>query len=83
MLLHLPDGRFPVHVDEAMRPAIRKLPKDLFQRITWDQGNEMHRHADFTVDTGIQIFFCDPTALGNGARTRTPTAPSPIHAERH
>jgi IS30 family transposase len=60
MLLHLPDGRFPVHVDEAMRRAIRKLPKDLFQTITWDQGKEMHRHADFTVDTGIQIYFCDP-----------------------
>ena len=60
MLLHLPNGRFPVHVDEAMRRAIRKLPKDLFQTITWDQGKEMHRHADFTVDTGIQIYFCDP-----------------------
>ena len=60
MLLHLPDGRFPVHVDEAMRHAIRKLPKDLFRTITWDQGKEMHRHADFTVDTGIQIYFCDP-----------------------
>jgi IS30 family transposase len=60
MLLHLPNGRFPVHVDEAMRRAIRKLPKELFQTITWDQGKEMHRHADFTVDTGIQIYFCDP-----------------------
>ena len=44
MLLHLPDGRFPVHVDEAMRRAIRKLPKELFRTITWDQGKEMHRH---------------------------------------
>ena len=30
MLLHLPDGRFPIHVDEAMRRAVRKLPKELF-----------------------------------------------------
>jgi len=60
MLLHLPDGRFPVHVDKAMRQAVRKLPKELFRTITWDQGKEMHRHVDFTVDTGIQIYFCDP-----------------------
>ncbi len=43
-----------------MRTTIRKLPKDLFRSITWDQGKEKNRHADFTVDTGIQIFFCDP-----------------------
>ncbi len=60
MLLHLPDGRFPVQVDEAMRKAVRRLPKRLFQTITWDQGKEMHRHVDFTIDTGIQIYFCDP-----------------------
>jgi len=60
VLLHLPDGRFPVHVDTAMRSAIRKLPKELVRTITWDQGKEMHRHVDFTVDTGIQIYFCDP-----------------------
>jgi IS30 family transposase len=60
MLLHLPDGRLPVQVDAAMRRAIRKLPKELFQTITWDQGKEMHRHVDFTVDTGVQIYFCDP-----------------------
>jgi transposase, IS30 family len=60
MLLHLPNGRLPVQVDEAMRRAIRKLPKELFRTITWDQGKEMHRHLDFTVGTGIQIYFCDP-----------------------
>jgi IS30 family transposase len=60
MLLHLPDGRLPVQVDEQMRRAIRRLPKELFRTITWDQGKEMHRHASFTIDTGIQIYFCDP-----------------------
>jgi IS30 family transposase len=60
MLLHLPDGRFPVQVDAAMRRAIKKLPKELVRTITWDQGKEMHRHVNFTVDTGVQIYFCDP-----------------------
>ncbi len=60
MLLHLPDGRLPAQVDAAMRRAIRKLPKELVRTITWDQGKEMHRHVDFTVDTGVQIYFCDP-----------------------
>jgi transposase, IS30 family len=60
MLLHLPDGRLPIQVDAAMRRAIRRLPRELVQSITWDQGKEMHRHATFTVDTGVQIYFCDP-----------------------
>lgn len=60
MLLYLPNGRLPAQVDDAMRRAIRKLPKELFRTITWDQGKEMHRHVNFTVDTGIQIYFCDP-----------------------
>ena len=60
LLLHLPDGRDAEHVDAAMRHAIAKLPGELFRTITWDQGKEMARHATFTIDTGIQVYFCDP-----------------------
>ena len=28
----------------------------------------------FTIDTGIQVYFCDPNHPGRGDRTRTPTA---------
>jgi transposase, IS30 family len=58
--LHLPDGREPIKVNEAMKTAIADLPAELVQTITWDQGREMARHLDFTVDTGVQVYFCDP-----------------------
>jgi transposase, IS30 family len=60
LLLHLPDGRNARAVDEAMRQAIATLPDELFRSITWDQGKEMSRHAAFSVDTGIAVYFCDP-----------------------
>src|SRR5262249_52776616 len=60
LLLHLPDGRDAEKVNEAMQKAITGLPEALRRTITWDQGKEMSAHAQFTVDTGIQIYFCDP-----------------------
>jgi len=60
MLLHLPDGHDAEKVDAAMRLAVKKLPQQFFRTITWDQGMEMARHAAFSIDTGVQIYFCDP-----------------------
>ena len=60
MLLHLPDGRTAEHVREAMTRAITTLPEALRRSITWDQGTEMAHHAQFSVETGIPVFFCDP-----------------------
>jgi IS30 family transposase len=60
LLLHLPDGREADKVNEAMKKAIAGLPDDLCRTITWDQGREMSSHAWFTVETGIQVYFCDP-----------------------
>ena len=60
LLLHLPDGKEADKVDAAMRRAVTNLPGEFFRTITWDQGKEMAKHAGFTVDTGIQVYFCDP-----------------------
>lgn len=60
LLLHLPDGKSALKVEQAMRVEIQKLPEHLRRSITWDQGAEMSSHASFTVSTGIPVYFCDP-----------------------
>jgi transposase, IS30 family len=60
MLLHLPDGHNAEQVRVAMQRKIMRLPVELRRSLTWDQGKEMADHARFTIDTGIQIYFCDP-----------------------
>jgi IS30 family transposase len=62
LLLHLPEGRDARLVEQAMREAIGTLPAELARTITWDQGIEMSYHADFTIATGIPVYFCDPHA---------------------
>jgi IS30 family transposase len=60
LLLHLPTDHGAASVEAAMRKAIMKLPDELALSITWDQGVEMAGHVDFTVATGIPVYFCDP-----------------------
>ena len=60
LLLHLPDGREAEKVNEAMKKAVTTLPGELVRSITWDQGKELSSHVAFTVDTGVQVYFCDP-----------------------
>jgi len=47
-------------VREAIAIAIVALPDKLRRSLTWDQGAEMSQHAQLRIDTGLQIFFCDP-----------------------
>jgi IS30 family transposase len=60
LLLHLPNGKGAVEVEEAMRRAITTLPSELAKSVTWDQGTEMTNHAAFSIATGIPVYFCDP-----------------------
>lgn len=60
MLFALPDGYSAEKVREAMTKTIKKLPASLCRTLTWDQGREMAQHVQFTIDTGVQVYFCDP-----------------------
>ena len=60
MLLNLSKGRLASHVRDALAEKICKLPEHLRQSLTWDRGKEMGEHRQFTIDTGVQVYFCDP-----------------------
>jgi len=52
------------HGAEAVRDEIARviatLPDQLRRSLTWGQGAEMAQHAQLRIDTGLEIYFCDP-----------------------
>jgi len=76
MLLHLPPmpghdgprvrngpaltGHGAEAVRDAIAGAITTLPEQLRRSLTWDQGTEMAQHAQLRIETGLQVYFCDP-----------------------
>ena len=60
VLLHLPHGRSAEDVRAALTRQVSKLPAELRRTLTWDQGNEMAEHIRFSMDTNMEVYFCDP-----------------------
>lgn len=60
MLLSLRHGRLAEQVTAALVARIRTLPEQFRRSLTWDRGKERGEHAQFTVATGVQVYFCDP-----------------------
>ena len=59
-LASLPSGHTAEQTRAALTVLIQQLPDALRRTITWDQGTEMAHHAQFTIDTGVTVYFCEP-----------------------
>ena len=59
MLVKVP-GKDTASVVTALSTQIRKLPLALRQSLTWDRGMELAQHKRLTIDTKVQVYFCDP-----------------------
>lgn len=53
-------GHGPEAVRDAIAGTIMELPAHLRRSLTWDQGAEMAQHAQLRIETGLEIYFCDP-----------------------
>lgn len=47
-------------VRKAYTKELRSLPKEITKTLTYDQGKEMSEHKQFTIDTGITVYFAHP-----------------------
>jgi IS30 family transposase len=62
ILVELPDGRTAESVRDALAANIQRLPERLRRSLTWDQGKEMAKHTEFTIQSGVDVYFCDPSS---------------------
>ena len=44
----------------ALIKQARILPNELYKSLTWDRGKEPADHKRFTMETDIDVYFCDP-----------------------
>jgi IS30 family transposase len=60
VLFPLPEGVTAQQVRPALTAAVLQLPQQLRRSLTWDHGREMAEHRRFTIESGVQVYFCDP-----------------------
>ena len=62
MIVPLPYGKDALAVREALTKKLQSMPSHLVKTLTYDQGKEMSQHRQFTIDTGMQVYFADPAS---------------------
>jgi IS30 family transposase len=91
LLFPLPNGFTAERMRPELTTAILRLPQQLRHSLTWDHGKEMAEHLRFTVDSGVQVYFCDPRSpwqRGTNENTNgllastSPRAPTSVSSTR-
>jgi len=59
MLVKLENKKTATVIHALIKQA-HKLPSELYKSLTWDRGAEMSGHQRFTLETNIEVYFCDP-----------------------
>ena len=59
MLARVPSKDTKTVINALIKQA-HKLPRELYKSLTWDRGKEMADHQRFSLDTDIDVYFCDP-----------------------
>jgi len=49
-------------VVSALIKQSKKLPGELYKSLTWDRGKELADHQRFTLETNVDVYFCDPSS---------------------
>lgn len=61
-LVALPDGHKAEPVRAALAHSIASPASQLRRSLSSEQGKEMTEHTRLTVDSGVQVYFCDPNS---------------------
>jgi len=49
-------------VVSALINQSKKLPGELYKSLTRDRGEELADHRRFTLETNVDVYFCDPSS---------------------
>ena len=53
-------GKDTQTVVSALIKQAKRLPTELYKSLTWDRGKELSDHRRFSLETDIDVYFCDP-----------------------
>lgn len=56
------NGKDTESVVSSLSKQMSNLPELLKQSLTWDRGTEMASHKIFSLATGMDVYFCDPSS---------------------
>ena len=83
MLAKIPNRETQTVVNALIKQA-RKLPDELYKSLTWDNGKELADHQRFTLETDVDIYFCDPhSPLAARIKREHQWAAAPVFSERN